>query len=242
MGLTQAASAETLVLSYTDKGKVREENQDAVYCHSSERIWCVADGMGGHEGGRLASQEAIQFMERFRATPNLGSNARQIRRLVSGMNMRMLELAKEIRTSMIGTTIVVLYRHGNQLFACWVGDSRLYRYNKNNSLDLISRDHCYYEIPNRYDGIDTSTITQSDQALTRAIGGDRTIKPEYSFFRLSAGDRFLLCTDGLTKVIDDGTIAEILAISDLQQSYEELKNHYIASPAQDNIGMVLLSF
>ncbi|MDX1692066.1 MAG: Stp1/IreP family PP2C-type Ser/Thr phosphatase [Acidimicrobiia bacterium] len=197
----------------TDTGRVRDHNEDAVWPEEDGSadepvIVAVADGMGGHAGGEVASSIALET-----ATSVGGEPAMR----VQAANVAVVDAAdKRPRLSGMGTTLTLgLLDPDGDLDIAHVGDSRAYLF-RGGELEQVTRDHSYVA-----DMIDAGKLTREEAAhhpyrsvLTRAVGLDPTVEVDSYGVVLEAGDRILLCSDGVTDMIDDDRIASILADAD----------------------------
>ena len=202
--------------SVTDIGRKRKMNQDYVY--SSEQpighlpnLFLVADGMGGHNAGDFASKCAVETMVReirgcFEKNP-----VRILGKAIRAANDQIRRRAKEDASLYgMGTTVVVATVLGHYLQLANVGDSRLYIIN--DQIRQITRDHSLVEEMVRMGGIDRETARNhpDKNIITRAIGGLDTVEIDFFNEELHPGDLVLLCSDGLTNMLEDAEIGRIL--------------------------------
>jgi serine/threonine protein phosphatase PrpC len=195
----------------TDMGRVRDNNEDAVWPSpgagesSATIVVAVADGMGGHAGGEIASTTAIETAARVGGSPLLR---------VQAANIAVLEAAsRRPRLAGMGTTLVVLrLDSAGHAELAHVGDSRAYLL-RDGDLSQITEDHSYVA-----EMIAAGRLTPEEaeshpyrSVVTRAVGLDPIVDVDTMTIELEAGDRFLLCSDGLTNMVDDAGIARILA-------------------------------
>ncbi len=205
-------------IGMTDVGRVRKNNQDAFLVSNSLGLFIVADGMGGHAGGDVASRLAIEAFQNaigpIEADPS-DTTRRDIhtedflRRMVTAANDRILEEARrspELRN--MGTTLVVAgivdAGDGPLVRVIHVGDSRAYLYRRG-VLRQLTHDHSVVEdfVRRGLMSQEEASVHPKRHALTRAVGIDQTVEPDYISEPLQSGDLLLLCTDGLTKMIQD---------------------------------------
>jgi protein phosphatase len=208
----------------SDVGLIRTSNQDAMLVLNDLGIWAVADGMGGHAGGDVASGLAIAAIRRLAgeaspppATTGPTSDSEWfLRTLVEAANHRVFEEGSTVRSLRgMGTTLVVLMIRdtpGPVAYLAHVGDSRAYLY-REGTLRLLTRDHSLVE-----DYVRRGLLTRDQAAthprrhvLTRAVGLDPTVEAEVTQLELEPNDRLILCTDGLTKMLDDQDLAVLVA-------------------------------
>jgi serine/threonine protein phosphatase PrpC len=220
-------------------GLRREHNEDTYYADAELGLWLVADGMGGHEFGEVASALArdavVREVKAGKALPEAIRSAdeeiiRQSRRRAESLPM--------------GTTMVALRVNGNKFELAWVGDSRAYLWN--GQLRQLSSDHSYVQ-----ELIDQGAIT-AEQArshphrnvVTQALGvtDPDNLKVETIAGELRPGFQILLCSDGLTEEVDDATIASLLGHNELsaQECVDHLVSAALDGGGSDNVTVVVL--
>ena len=228
------------VCGATDVGRVRDLNEDRFLADAATGVFAVADGMGGHDGGELASAAIVERL----ATVGIATTAADLRARVEA---RLIAANAAIRAigeaagATVGSTIVVLLLFGDRFACLWAGDSRLYRLSRG-ILSQVSRDHSKVQ-----ELLDAGLIS-ADQAatwpernvITRAVG----VSPQLELQRVSdvarSGDVFLLCSDGLTGHLGDGEIAVLLAGSDARTAAEALIAAALERGGSDNVTVVVL--
>ncbi len=215
----------------TNAGQVRPSNQDAYAIEDDLQLWIVADGMGGHPGGDVASRSAVEALTasiraeaRLKAQPELGANEpaqreTELRRAIAASNhaIRQLALQRSELTGM-GTTVVALRIAGDPIAhatVAHVGDSRAYLL-RGRTLTAVTKDHSLVEDYVRVGLLspEEALVHPLRHVLTRALGTDPQVEADICTFVLEPSDRFLLCSDGLTKMLDDAHIVEILLRAD----------------------------
>ena len=223
----------------TDKGTVRPHNEDTFVDAPALGLFAVADGAGGHAAGELASGMLAEALSVLSANLAPAEALAQIRLAVLAVHTALRAEAARRGDSMIASTLVVLLIRSGHFAALWAGDSRIYLL-RAGILSQVTRDHSLVQAL-----LDQGAITP-EQALThpqgnvitRAIGApdddgelDKAIGPA------KAGDIFLLCSDGLTKVLDDATIAKLLVAPDPARA---LIQAALAGDARDNVTAVVV--
>lgn len=212
-----------------DIGRIRATNQDALLVLNDHGIWAVADGMGGHAGGDIASRLAIEAIQRSAAEAPLPRTAPPgsmtdteefLRASVEAANRRVFEEGATVRSLHgMGTTLVVLMIRGTRhekpqsiAYLAHVGDSRAYLY-REGTLWPLTRDHSLVEDYVRQGLLsrDEAAIHPRRHVLTRAVGLDQTVEAEVARLELEPNDLLILCTDGLTKMLDDRDLAALVA-------------------------------
>jgi serine/threonine protein phosphatase PrpC len=225
----------------THVGKKRKINQDALLNLPDKKLWVVADGMGGHKAGEVASAAIVNSLKALIPEPTIGSTVKKIVYELFKVNQRLLDLAAEGGDNqIIGSTVVILLACNQYCVYLWSGDSRIYLF-REGKLKQISRDHNNgsrllaegFSI----EEIQTNPIAQ---ALTHAIGGEKKMYLEAQIQEIKNGDIFLLCSDGLNKEVNDTEIASILNTSTIEQSASQLIHRTLTLGARDNVTIVLV--
>ena len=234
-----------LAATRTHPGNRRPSNEDAVMACSKESIWAVADGMGGHDAGDVASQSIADalFPESSESAEirSLADRVDWIEDRLLLVDQSLHEQAAEMGPgTVIGSTVVSLTIEGATGVALWAGDSRLYRL-RNNCLEVVTRDHNPVA-----DLLDSGAITEAEalasdtNVITRAVGGQRPLELDVAVFDVEPSDIFLLCTDGLYLELSSSEIIEILQQQDLEAAASELVELVLSRPARDNLSLLVL--
>ena len=224
----------------TDTGIVRDHNEDAVLEHPRAGLWAVADGMGGHSAGDVASTMVIQALSELAAESSLADMANRVDDAMQQVNRELRALALRRGTHTIGTTVAVLVAHQRHALAMWAGDSRIYRL-RDGRLDQLSHDHALVS-----ELLAHGVITQ-DQAethphgnlVTRAVGASDELHLDLEIVELAPGDLFLLCTDGLDKEVADGEIAAAAAGQEVADIPPRLVELALTRGGRDNVSVVV---
>lgn len=226
----------------TDVGAVRKINEDAFLERPEIRLWAVADGLGGESAGDRASRMVIEALSRVSAPTSASAFLAEVREQLEAVN-RMLRLeAQSVNADqIIASTVVAFLVHGEHFACAWAGDSRLYRL-RNNVLHQISKDHS--EVQDLIDAglLDPSRASSHPNAnmLTRAVGAADELQLDFCQDHLVEGDAFLLCSDGLTKMVSDSEIEAIFANRTPQEATTELMTTTLARGAIDNVTVVTI--
>ncbi len=235
----------------SDVGPVRETNEDCWWSDVDERLFVVADGMGGHAAGEVASRIAVDTIRDVmvrRDDPDetilqreVGDAAETLReRLRYAMNRASLRIRKAVEEEPaytgMGTTLVVLVFDGDQAHLAHVGDSRAYLYRRGR-LTRLTRDHTVVqqEVDAGRLTPELARIAPHKNILTRSVGYHGPVEPDTSTRPAEPGDIFLLCSDGLTDALDDSQIAEIMGQHDPEDLPEALIEAAKEHGAEDNI-------
>lgn len=224
--------------SRTDVGLVREHNEDSLAVNPP--LYAVADGMGGHAAGEVASEIAIQtLVANAPETPDGDDLARAV---VAANHAIIRAVHEGIGRKGMGTTMTAAMLSGKRLVIAQVGDSRAYLLHEG-SLQRITRDHSLMA-----DLIDSGQITPEEakthpqrSVITRALGSDPSTLPDIYEMNVSAGDRLLLCSDGLSGMVDDPLLESTLArIKDPQRCAAALVNEAITAGGHDNVTAIVV--
>lgn len=233
--------------SLTDVGRQRKLNQDYVFTSEMPvgnlpNLFIVADGMGGHRAGDFASKYAVETVINEVAVAEEKDPVELLRTAMSKANERVHQKASlEEKYYGMGTTMVACVIEDDKLLAANVGDSRLYVMNK--EIEQITRDHSLVEEMVQMGGIDrASARSHPDKNLiTRAIGVQETIEIDFFQVELKEGDIILMCSDGLTNMLEDEDIRMILAGQrDIVEKAEELVKAANENGGMDNIAVILI--
>jgi len=236
---TLGAAREFSIVSggVTDVGMVRSENQDNLLLADGNRLWAVADGLGGQRDGGIASQMVVDALNNL--APAAGLNAAQ-----ASVDEALARVNADLRRGALGvgggegsgSTVVTLLIRGDEWLVQWAGDSRAYRYRDGELLQL-THDH---NAAAEFDPDETAVPLGSRAELTRAVGGDDYLELDRAGDRLHDGDRFLLCSDGLYGALDEPEMSQHLALGDPQQSSQALIDAARAAGARDNVTAVIV--
>ena len=199
------------VYTATDVGRVREVNEDSFTVIAPE-TYVVADGMGGHAAGEVASRILVDTAKELLDRPEVFYSELVLKKAVLRANDAILSQASEVpEYAGMGTTATLFHREGEQGIWAHVGDSRIYLL-RGQELCQITRDHSLVE-----DLVENGSITREEarnhprkNILTRAVGAEENLLVDTGSLRLQNGDRLLLCSDGLTNMVTDAQIQEIL--------------------------------
>lgn len=236
--------------SCTDAGLIRHNNEDAVGIDEANRLIILADGMGGHQAGEVASSMAVSLIA-DRLGDWLSGPGRQatvpealsaMRACAEHVNQTILKAAaSRAEYAGMGTTVVFGAFHGGQLLLGHVGDSRAYRW-RQSRLERLTTDHTLLQRQ-----LDAGLLTPAQAArsagrflLTRALGVEARVMLDLRALAVEPGDLYLLCSDGLTDMLDDGRLAGLLAQGGgLQAQAQRLVDGANAEGGRDNVSVVL---
>jgi len=227
----------------TDLGLVREGNEDSAL--SCANLIAVADGMGGHAGGEVASAIAINCLAHLlplltNEAIDLDSKEDLFLNITHEIDQKILDKSKaEPELSGMGTTLTALSILDNKIELLHIGDSRCYRY-RDSKLEQLSYDHTVMQ-----ELLDQGRLTPQEvfdhpqrSLLTQALMGDSGLDPILLTFEIKKGDQFLLCSDGLTNVLSDYEISKIIEANDADLIPQALINEVRSKGAPDNITVI----
>lgn len=235
----------------TDPGRARDNNEDSVVFDEETRTAVLADGMGGYNAGEIASGMATAFIKselsRWLSEAGASASIREVRRAmeicVDNANLSIFNSANSNASySGMGTTLVVGVFRGDRLLVGHIGDSRCYRL-RAGVLDQITKDHSLLQ-----EQIDAGLISLEQAAtssiknlVTRALGVDDSVVLEVNEHTVEVGDLYLMCSDGLSDMVDDAGIAKIASSdTDLDQKASQLIDAANANGGRDNISVLLV--
>lgn len=223
-------------------GMVRKVNEDACLEWPERGLWAVADGMGGHQAGDVASQMIIDALRQVPPPSGLEDFITQVKEHLQKAHQQLQEeSARRYQHRVIGSTIVVLLTYEDQGACLWVGDSRIYRL-QDGQLKQLTRDHSYVQdlIDKGLLKVEQAVSHPMANVITRAVGSVERLDIDLLTFPLQAQDAFLLCSDGLNKTITDHEIAGLLARDNSQEAAQGLIHLALARGANDNITVMVV--
>lgn len=222
----------------TDVGLVRSRNEDACLDEPQRGLWAVADGMGGHAFGDVASGAVVAALAGMPASSSLAEAIETTRVRLEQVNTMLRTQAQTRQVHVIGSTVVVLLARGAEVACLWAGDSRIYLY-RHGRLQQLTRDHSQLEAL-RARGDEIAASIASPNMITRAVGAADTIAFDMANLSARDGDIFLLCSDGLSTPVGEDAIAAALAPGDPARAAQELVQLALASGGRDNITVVVV--
>ena len=228
--------------SATSLGNVRAHNEDAILELPSAGLWVVADGMGGHNAGDVASRMIVEALCAM-------GRPRRLSELLDGVEDRLGEVNEQLYRSSLrsgrttGSTVAALLAFDAYCLSLWAGDSRIYCLH-GRSLGCVTRDHSEVQAM-----IDEGLIDPKEAAghkaanvITRAVGGSSELFLDLELRPLRQGDRYLLCSDGLYRELSEPDLARHLASGDVDGACKALMSRALAGPCQDNVSVVVVEF
>ena len=227
------------VAPLTDVGGVRQVNEDSMLARTDAGVWVVADGMGGHENGQWASRAIVEAVNTAPIGHDFDASADALAQAIHAANGRIFEAATQAGKQM-GSTVVALMIHGRRFCALWAGDSRIYLW-RGGRLHRLTRDHSQVQAM-----VDRGMLTPEEahhhpmsHVLARAVGVEPTLELDAVTDEVETRDVFLLCSDGLTGVVDDDEIAERLSEHGPQTAARWLLDLVLSRGAPDNVTLIV---
>ncbi len=226
----------------TDVGKVRKHNEDSMLDKPEIGLWVVADGMGGHEAGDVASQMIVSSLGKIHEGITLDRYIDDIEDRILKVNERLIAKARESEKNVtIGSTVVGMLAYDELCTFFWAGDSRLYRL-RDGSLGQMTTDHSQVEIY-----IEQGLISRQQAAthphgnmITRAVGAAEDLFIDFDIQDMQSGDRYKLCSDGLTKHLEDIEFEEMLSEGSVEEACKELTALTLERGAGDNVTTIVI--
>ncbi len=230
----------------TDVGRRREVNQDYVYATDQPvgpfpNLLIVADGMGGHKAGDFASKFTVEVVRRELEASRKGKPETILKRIIQTANEELIEAAsQDVKLEGMGTTLVAATVIGNTLHFANIGDSRLYLIDDN--IRQLSKDHSLVEEMVRLGGIKAEDARNhpDKNIITRAMGVKTEAEADFYEFRIKRGDVILMCTDGLSNMVEDEDMFGLVkGARDIVEAVQMLIDRANSNGGRDNIGVVL---
>lgn len=222
--------------SLTHPGLARPNNEDALLALDDLGLWVVADGMGGHARGAWAAARVIEAFQAIAAPPDRAAMAGAVQAAHQGI----FEAARAA-SAVMGSTVVALAHGRDGLVCLWAGDSRLYQLS-HGILTRRTRDHSQVQ-----DLVDQGLVRPEAAArhpmanlLSRAVGVGASLAPDEAILAARAGDRLMLCSDGLSGVVTDSEIADHLGRGTADAACADLMSLVLARGAPDNVSLIVI--
>lgn len=227
----------------THVGKVRQRNEDSYLVRPDAGIWAVADGMGGHEAGDLASQIVIEELRSIDSPESPADLLEKCEERIAAANVRLKEIGRQRGGAVIGATVALLLARGDYYACIWAGDSRIYVV-RDRKIVQLSQDHT--EVEELFvKGVITreeARAWNAGNALTRAIGATDDVELEITSGPMQSGDAFVICSDGLTRHVSDEEILTHVENALSQEACDRLVSLTLERGATDNVTLVVVRF
>ena len=226
----------------SDTGKVRKHNEDSMLERPEIGLWVVADGMGGHAAGDYASQMIVSTLKKVHEGIELNRMLNDIEDRLIDVNKRLIDKANQSgKRTTIGSTVVIMVAYQKYCIYIWAGDSRLYRL-RNNEIRQMTTDHSQVELY-----VEKGLISREEAAvhphgnmITRAVGATDELFLDMDIQEMQSKDRYMLCSDGLTKHITDFEIQDILGEGTNKETCKTLIDLTLERGAGDNVTVIVV--
>jgi len=224
----------------THVGMVRKVNQDSYAERSDIGVWAVADGMGGHEAGEIASAMVTDHIKRLPSNENIVDMLDAVERSIMAANQQLIERAASYDSQRVpGSTVVVLIINGDQGAIVWAGDSRIYRH-RDNQITQLTRDHSHVQ-----DLVEQGVILESEaeshpmaNVITRAVGISEPLELDSQWIDVRPDDQFLLCSDGLSRLVTNEELQSMMDNKDSDEVTQSLLHTALVRGARDNVTLI----
>lgn len=234
--------------SRTDKGNVRQINEDSCLDLPAKGLWVVADGMGGHAAGDIASRMIVDSLRSVDRHESAGSRPSQaldeLEDALLEVNRRLYAKAQEgDAPAVIGSTVISLLAFPAHCVLVWAGDSRAYRL-RAGQFTQLTQDHSEVQdlITRGELRPEDAEAHESANVVTRAVGGTAELYVDVAMEELADGDRYLLCSDGLYKELSHPELAIHLATGDAGEACDALVSGALAKAGGDNVTVIVVDF
>jgi protein phosphatase len=231
----------------TDKGRRRDSNQDSCLMNEDIGVYIVADGMGGHSGGEVASAIAVQTVEDILKKPECKEmSPREVLTLAyEEASRRIFDKAANENPELagMGTTMVLAYVRNKHIYVANVGDSRCYLFQKP-YLWQITEDHSLLNEQIRAGVMKEENIGQfvARNVITRSVGYEREVNPDIIEREVSPGEIYMLCSDGLSGLVVDQKISQIMNQNAPAEAVKTCVDQALANGGDDNVTVLMLRF
>lgn len=226
----------------TDVGKVRKHNEDSMLERTEIGLWAVADGMGGHAKGDIASKMIVDALTKLHEGTKLCRYLDDIEDRMINVNQKLIEQANaSAKKATIGSTVVIMLAYEKYCVYIWAGDSRLYRL-RDGILRQITTDHSQVELYVEQGIIsrEEALVHPHSNMITRAVGAAEQLFLDMDIQEMASNDRYLLCSDGLTKHIQDPEIQDLLREGNSEEVCKTLIDLTLSRGAGDNVTAIVV--
>lgn len=222
-------------------GRVRKVNEDSILSMPDQRIWVVADGMGGHEAGDFASQTIVEAVAALPGDLEPGDLMRALRAAILQSHETIRAEADRRSASVVGATVVAFMLANGHFLAFWAGDSRLYRF-RDGGIEMLTTDHSLVAELVQAGRMSWDEAEQHPQsnAITRAVGVGEVLDLDKVRGETRPGDRYLLCSDGLTKYAGFEALRRIVTRTPIETVCDRLIQLALDGGGADNISVIVV--
>jgi len=225
----------------SDAGNVRSFNEDAFLDMPERQLWAVADGMGGHAAGDVASNEVVASLANIAASEKLNAASGLVAGAILRANDQLRHMARERgKGVVIGTTVVAATARGNRMALLWAGDSRAYRL-RGNAFSQLTHDHdLLSDMTAKNASEELIAAVMQSNVVARAVGAHDKLDIDEVRVSVEPGDAYLICSDGLYKEVSDERIQTILRETDPARSAALLIDAALKSGGRDNVTVIVM--
>lgn len=224
----------------THVGMVRKVNQDSHAERTDIGVWAVADGMGGHEAGEVASATITDAIKSLQPNEDIVEMLAAVEQSIMSANLELTQQAAAYDSQRVpGSTIVVLIINGDKGAIVWAGDSRIYR-RRNQVVTLLTRDHSHVQ-----DLVEQGVILESEaeshpmaNVITRAVGISDPLELDSMWIEVESGDQFLLCSDGLSRLVTIEELQSMMGNKNSEEVTQSLLHTALVRGARDNVTLI----
>ena len=224
----------------THVGMVRKLNEDAFAERTDIGVWAVADGMGGHEAGEVASETVTNYIRNLCLNASFEEMLTAVQQSIEAANSELVAQSAAYDAQRVpGSTVVALLLNGNQGAVIWCGDSRIYR-RRDRQIQQLTRDHSHVQ-----DLVEQNIIRAEDaeshpmaNVITRAVGIQEPLELESRLITVRPTDQFLLCSDGLSRLVSNQEIETMMANKNSEEVTQSLLHTALVRGATDNVTLI----
>lgn len=228
----------------TNVGNVRKINEDAMLDLPQRGLWAVADGMGGHQAGDIASSSVVAALATTGEHDRPSALVDEVEDQLIRVNQQLFAMSKaDGRNAVIGCTVAVLMALPGHCLCAWAGDSRVYRL-RDFKLEQLTTDHSEVE-----ELIAEGSLARADadgypgeNVITRAVGGEEELVVELRLFPMRDKDRYLICSDGLYKDVQFDEIRQLMSDGSTVDACQKLLALALSRTCADNVSVVAVDF
>ena len=228
----------------THVGNVRKINEDAMLDLPQRGLWVVADGMGGHQAGDVASSSIVEALSQVGEYDRPSKLVNQVEDCLIDVNRKLFDLSKsDGQSSVIGSTVASVLALPGHCLCVWAGDSRVYRL-RNFQLEQLTIDHSEVEELIAEGSLERSEAAgyPGENVITRAVGGEDELVLEMQLVPLHHKDRYMICSDGLYKDVQFDEIRELMSDGSTADVCQRLLSCALSRRCADNVSIVTVDF
>ena len=243
--MTEEATFRWTSASRTDVGNERQVNEDACLDLPARGFWAVADGMGGHAAGDVASQMLVSKLSGVDSHDKFSDFVDDVEDRVLEVNQRLHDMSIEDEEArVIGSTLAALLAFGPHVVSMWVGDSRVYLLRQGGLLIQVTRDHSEVEEMMAQGTLDQESALHHPSAnvVTRAVGGLPDLYVDLELGTLEDKDRYLICSDGLFKDLPEEEIEQLVGEGSCVEACDSLIDTALERECSDNVTVLVVEF